>query len=82
MVECTRFDENIFKLTHSTIVITIKEIVIMKDYKCIYCGREIKNAGSLAVHQKECMFNPDRVIIPRKSNWNKRKKPWNAGHKY
>lgn len=54
----------------------------MKDYKCIYCGREIKNAGSLAVHQKECMFNPDRVIIPRKSNWNKRKKPWNAGHKY
>jgi hypothetical protein len=25
------------------------------------------------------MFNPDRVIIPRKSNWNKRKKPWNKG---
>lgn len=53
----------------------------MKDYKCIYCGREIKNAGSLAVHQKQCKSNPNR--IERKKRYGGKTTngmhPWNFG---
>lgn len=50
----------------------------MKNFKCVYCEREIRNAGSLAVHQKQCKFNPNR-ITRKPNNFHKGVKPWNFG---
>lgn len=36
---------------------------------CIFCGKEINNAGSLGKHQKGCLLNPDRIIY--ESNFKK-----------
>lgn len=51
---------------------------------CQYCGREIKNKGSLVEHQNVCKQNPNRIIRIRKSGFSslKGKPAWNSGKTY
>lgn len=49
--------------------------------ECRFCGREIKNVGSLAAHEKSCKLNPQRVKRTRAPGAGAKKGsiPWNAG---
>lgn len=48
---------------------------------CVYCNREIKNAGSLAAHQMSCKNNPDKIAHRRspKAGAQKGSVSWNKG---
>jgi hypothetical protein len=30
-------------------------------FKCQHCGKELKNQGSVNLHERKCIKNPDRV---------------------
>lgn len=51
--------------------------------KCQFCGKKIKNKGSLAAHQMSCKKNPNRVIHKRSPISGQKKGciPWNKGLK-
>ena len=36
--------------------------------KCVFCGKENNNKGSLAAHEKRCKENPNRVVPKRSPN--------------
>ena len=51
--------------------------------KCIFCGREINNKGSLCAHQMSCVENPEKVKFPhsQKAGAKKNSVSWNKGKK-
>lgn len=50
---------------------------------CIYCSREIKNAGSLKAHEMSCKENPNRIQHKHSPLSGKKKGAvsWNKGRK-
>lgn len=51
---------------------------------CSYCSRLLKNKGLLALHEKRCKSNPNRIPGKRSSNAGAKPGsiPWNKGIKF
>lgn len=47
--------------------------------KCLFCEKYSENSGAIAIHQKYCELNPNRILYVKPPNFNKGKIPWNKG---
>lgn len=75
-------DKHLENLKNARKNVNYKNINKSNTYFCKYCGKIVSNAGCLAIHEKACNLNPNKVKCPnRKGNGGRENgyEAWNKG---